>query len=71
MVTKDVEPYSIVVGVSAKKIGQRCSDELIEKMLQIRWWDWPEEVIKDNIRLFNRELNEETVSLLMSISNSL
>lgn len=71
VVTKDVEPYSIVVGVSAKKIGQRCSDELIEKMLQIRWWDWPEEVIKDNIRLFNRELNEETVSLLMSISNSL
>lgn len=71
VVTKDVEPYSIVVGVSAKKIGQRCSDELIEKMLQIRWWDWPEEVIKDNIRLFNRELNKETVSLLMSISNSL
>lgn len=71
VVTKDVEPYSIVVGVSAKKIGQRCSDELIEKMIQIRWWDWPEEVIKDNIRLFNRELNEETVSLLMSISNSL
>ncbi|MBP5432985.1 CatB-related O-acetyltransferase [Ruminococcus sp.] len=67
VVTKDVEPYSIVAGVAAKKIGQRCCDNLIEEMLKIRWWDWPEEVIKQNIHLFNMELNTETVTLLKQV----
>lgn len=71
VVTKDVEPYSIVAGVATKKIGQRCKDELIDEMLQIRWWDWPEEVIKNNIQLFNRELDRETVELLTTVANSL
>lgn len=67
IVTKDVEPYSIVAGVPAKKIGQRCSDDLIADLLKIRWWDWPVEVIKNNIQLFNRELDRETVQELQRI----
>ena len=68
IVTKDVEPYSIVAGVSAKKIGQRCSDELIVDLLEIKWWNWPDEVIKKNIQLFNRDINRETVNYLKQIS---
>ena len=56
VVTKDVEPYSIVVGVPAKKVGQRCEDQIISKMLEIKWWDLPIQVIKDNIELFNQDL---------------
>lgn len=40
VVTKDVEPYQIVVGVPAKPIRKRFSDEQIEKLLAIQWWDW-------------------------------
>ena len=64
VVTKDVEPYSIVAGVPAKKIGQRCSDELINDLLELKWWDWPKEVIKANIGLFNMDLSKETIELL-------
>lgn len=64
VVTRDVEPYSIVAGVPAKKIGQRCSDELIEELLSLRWWDWPKEIIKDNIYLFNEELSKDTIEKL-------
>lgn len=71
VVTKDVEPYSIMVGVPAKKIGQRCSDELIADLLEIKWWDWPVEVIKENISLFNNELNEETIYQLLSLKAEL
>lgn len=46
IVTKDVEPYSIVAGVPAKRIGQRCDDKIIEEMLKIQWWNFPGEVIK-------------------------
>ncbi len=67
VVTKDVEPYSIVAGVPAKKIGQRCNDELIKELLQLRWWDWPAELIKKNIHLFNRNLDEETIKALRKV----
>lgn len=68
VVTKNVEPYSIVAGVPARKIGQRCSDELIADLLDIKWWNWPEKEIKKNIHLFNMNLDRETVNNLKRIS---
>ena len=50
VVTKDVPPYTIVGGVSAKPIKRRFSDEKIEQLLKMRWWDWSEEKIALNIR---------------------
>ncbi|MEL6307203.1 MAG: DapH/DapD/GlmU-related protein [Chloroflexota bacterium] len=40
VVTKDVEPYTIVVGVAAKPVRKRFSDDVIEKLLDIAYWDW-------------------------------
>lgn len=64
IVTKDVTPYSIFAGVPAKKIGQRCSDDLIVRMLKIKWWDWSADIIKENIDLFNQEISIEVVKQL-------
>lgn len=49
VVTHDVAPYSIVGGVPAKLIRKRFSDEIIDQLLALRWWDWPREQIKHNI----------------------
>lgn len=67
VVTKDVEPYSIVAGVPAKKIGQRCSESLIADLIELRWWDWPRDVIKKNIDLLNRELSADVIEELKAI----
>ena len=39
VVTKDVKPYQIVGGVPAKEIRKRFTDEQIEKLLKIQWWN--------------------------------
>lgn len=49
LVTKDVAPYTVVGGVPAKPIRKRFSDEMIDSLLRIKWWDWPIEKIQNNI----------------------
>ena len=49
VVTRDVEPYAIVGGVPARLIRKRFSDDTIDTLMKLRWWDWPHERIKRNI----------------------
>ncbi len=49
VVTKDVEPYTVVGGVPAKPIRRRFSDDTIERLLALRWWDWEHERIASAI----------------------
>lgn len=49
VVTKDVEPYSIVGGVPSKIIRKRFNDQEVSALLRIKWWDWPHEEIEKNI----------------------
>ena len=59
VITKDVAPYSIVVGNpqryanprfwNPEKLGLSDHIELIEKLLNIKWWDWPESVIRERV----------------------
>lgn len=49
VVTKDVPPYSIVGGIPAKVIRKRYSQDIIEQLLSLRWWDWTKDRIKRNL----------------------
>lgn len=53
VVTKSVEPYSIVGGVPAKIIRKRFNENDINYLLEFKWWDKPLEWIKDNVKLFS------------------
>lgn len=52
VVSKDIEPYSINVGNPIKSIGYRFEENQIKNLLEIKWWDWKEEKIVDNIENF-------------------
>ncbi len=51
VVTKDVEPYSVVGGNPAKLIRKRFSDEKIAELLETKWWDWPVGKISENVKV--------------------
>ena len=55
VVVKDVPPYAIVGGVPAKVIRYRFSSEVIEKLLELQWWNLPEETLKEHISFFQKE----------------
>jgi len=49
VVTKDVAPYTIAGGNPAKLIKKRFSDDIISKLLELKWWDWEIEKITKHV----------------------
>ena len=49
VVTRDIPPYTIAAGVPAKPIRRRFDVETIARLEELRWWDWEEEKIRQNI----------------------
>ncbi len=47
VVTRDVPPYAIVAGNPARIIRHRLPPEIIAALLDIRWWEWPDQRIRD------------------------
>ena len=56
IVTKNVEPFAIVVGSPANKLRMRFADNIISQLLDIAWWNWTEEKLKRNVSFFNLDL---------------
>ncbi len=71
VVTHDVPPYTIVTGVPAKPLKKRFDDETIRLLLDSRWWEFPEETIRNHFRLFDRSATPETAMELLKLRRSL
>jgi virginiamycin A acetyltransferase len=50
VVTKDVAPYTIVGGNPAQMIRKRFPEESINRLLEIKWWDWDIEKITRHVK---------------------
>ena len=53
VVTKDVPPYAIVGGSPARVISYRHTEEQRAALLEIKWWDWPEDEVRDAVPLLS------------------
>lgn len=53
VVTANVPPYAIVGGVPARIIRYRFSEEEVVRLLELKWWDKPEQWIKENAESFS------------------
>ena len=65
-VVKNIEPYTIYGGNPAKFIKKRFSDEKVEFLLNLQWWNWDEEKIFNNLEMLTSETdnfwNEENLN---------
>lgn len=53
VVTKDVEPYSIVGGVPARHIKFRFEESMVKIINDSEWWNWNVDDLKLNFKLFH------------------
>jgi chloramphenicol O-acetyltransferase type B len=51
LVTRNVEPYAIIGGNPARIIRKRFADEQVAMLLEVAWWDWSDEQIREAIPL--------------------
>lgn len=71
VVTKDVPDYAVVVGNPSRILKYRFEDKVIECLNYIKWWNWPEKIIKENISLFKGKLCLDDCNRLYEIYNRL
>lgn len=67
IVTKDVPPYAIVAGVPAKIIRYRFDPFVVDKLLELQWWNYDESVIRNKIHLFQSE--NITIEMIHELKN--
>ncbi len=58
VVTKDVDPYTIVAGTPAKPLRLRQPRDIAERLIALAWWDWPHETLRSALEDF-RALSAE------------
>lgn len=46
IVTRDVAPYTIVVGNPARPVRRRFPEDVAERLLALAWWDWDHERLR-------------------------
>ena len=67
VVTKDVPPYAVVGGVPARVIKYRFSVSEIQMHLKIKWWDIPENKLRNNITLFQSSPNFDEITKALHV----
>ncbi len=59
VVTKDVAPYTIVGGNTARLIRRRYPEQVADRMMALGWWDWDHAVLRERLEDFRSLKAEE------------
>ena len=59
VVSRDVPPYAIVVGNPAQIVKYRFNDQIIERLLHIKWWEWEKSRLEGALpALLNQDIDD-------------
>jgi serine acetyltransferase len=71
IVTKDVKPYEIVVGIPAKHLRYRFDKEIIDNIEKSKWWEKEDMFYRNNDKLFKSKITLDMSEKLRIISGGL
>lgn len=55
------------MGNPGRVIRMRCREEWIERLQELKWWEFPEHIIRNNFELFRAELSVDIINKLEDI----
>jgi len=70
VVTSDVPPYSVVAGSPARVVRRRFDDDSVSRLLELRWWDWPQHVVAAAIPRLCSSEGPETITALEDLRDA-
>lgn len=65
-VTKDIPAYAIAGGVPCKVLKYRFDKEIIDKLLELKWWDWKEGRIIENVNFLTNLADNKTIDKIIN-----
>ena len=57
IVTKNVPDYAIVAGNPATFIRSRFNENVIQSLLELKWWDWSDKKMLKNFSFFTQDIS--------------
>ena len=67
VVTKDVPDYAVIVGIPGKIIRYRFPEKVIEELLNLKWWDFKPDFIRENISYWQGDVNLQSIQKIKEI----
>lgn len=72
VISKNVPAYAIVAGNPGKIIKYRFSNSIIESLLSLKWWDWPDDIIRKNIdSIYSETVDYPLIDRLIKIQQNI
>lgn len=66
IVTRSVDAYSVMAGNPASKVRMRFESEIIDLLLDLKWWDWSFTQMKERKDLFSLDFSKVSADQLQS-----
>lgn len=68
VVATDVPPYAVYAGNPARLVKYRFTDQIIEKLMRLKWWDWSFERTSMYLTELTSEPTDQLLDELLSVS---
>ncbi len=66
VVAKDIDAFDIAVGVPCRGVRPRFSPAMVEALLELAWWNWPDDRIIASRELFELDLTQTDPAVVKS-----